>query len=146
MAQAGVAVIVAAVAAWLIALCAFDVRHRRLPNVLTVPGAAVILAGATIAGHGGAAALGALAWCGCYAMVHLAAPAALGAGDVKLAAGLGGLTAAVGPQVWLLAVVAASLLSAGLAAVAALRRAGPTVPHGPSMCLASAAAAVLALV
>ena len=73
------------------------------------------------------------------------APAAMGAGDVKLAIGLGALTGAFGFDVWVLAALAAPLLTAVLAVVAVIRRAGSTVPHGPSMCLASAAAAALAL-
>lgn len=35
-------------AAWLIALSGYDLRLRRLPNWLTVPGAVLILVGATL--------------------------------------------------------------------------------------------------
>ena len=64
----------------------------------------------------------------------------MGAGDVKLAIGVGALTGAFGFDVWVLAALAAPLLTAVWAVVAVIRRAGSTVPHGPSMCLASAAA------
>lgn len=135
----------AVVVGWLAVLSVYDVRLRRLPNWLTLPGAAVILAGATAAGHGAAAAWGGLALCGLYATVHLLSPAAMGAGDVKLALGVGALTGAFGVDVWLLAALAAPLLTAGWAVVAVLARAARTVPHGPAMCLASAGAVALAL-
>ena len=47
-----------------------------------------------------------------YLLVHLVAPAAMGAGDVKLAIGLGALTGCFGVDVWLLAALAAPLLTA----------------------------------
>ena len=56
-----------AVLVWLAALCVYDVRQRRLPNWLTLPGAAAVVMGAALAGRGlpalaGAAALGLLYW------------------------------------------------------------------------------------
>lgn len=135
----------AVVLGWLAVLSLYDVRERRLPNWLTLPGAAAILGVATVAGQGTAAALGALALCGLYATVHLVSPAAMGAGDVKLALGLGALTGAFGVDVWLLAALTAPLLTAGWAVVAVLARAARAVPHGPAMCLASAGAVALAL-
>lgn len=163
------ALAVAAVGGWMLALAAVDLRSRRLPNILTLPGAAVVLAAAAAAGVGGRAAAGALALAGAYLLVHLAAPAAMGAGDVKLALGLGALTAAVSWDTWAAAALLAPLLTAAaavalaLAAVArgkvaqgkAAQGAGPrsawsqararTVPHGPAMCLASAVLAGAAL-
>ena len=62
----------------------------------------------------------------------------MGAGDVKLAIGVGALTGAFGFDVWVLAALAAPLLTAVWAVVAVIRRAGSTVPHGPSMCLSPA--------
>jgi leader peptidase (prepilin peptidase) / N-methyltransferase len=138
---AGVCVLV-----WLAALSVYDVRQRRLPNWLTMPGAAVIFVTAAVHGRGAPAALGALALFAVYAVVHLVSPAAMGAGDVKLAIGIGALTATFGGDVWLLAALAAPLLTAGWAVVAMLRRSGQTVPHGPSMCLAALAATALAVV
>jgi leader peptidase (prepilin peptidase)/N-methyltransferase len=69
----------------------------------------------------------------------------MGAGDVKLALGLGGLTGIAGVEVWALAALAAPLLTAAWAMVALVWRGERTVPHGPSMCLATAAALALAL-
>ena len=67
----------------------------------------------------------------------------MGAGDVKLAAGVGGLTGAFGFDVWALAAVAAPLLTAAWACVAVIRSRA-TVPHGPSMSLAAATAVLMA--
>lgn len=145
MGRVGAAVAVIGVAGWLIALCAFDIRQRRLPNMLTVPGAAVILSVAALAGHGRPAALGAVALFALYAAVHLLAPAAMGAGDVKLAIGLGALTGVFGADAWVLAAVGASLITAVVALCLRMAGAGSTVPHGPSMCLSTAAVLVLTL-
>lgn len=133
----------ACVLAWLAVLSVYDIRERRLPNWLTMPGAAVILAVAAAAGHGVPSLLGAIGLAGLYLAVHLIAPPAMGAGDVKLAAGLGGLTGSFGFDVWALAALPAPLLTAVWACVAAARRQG-TVPHGPSMCLTTAAAVLIA--
>ncbi|MCZ8379529.1 A24 family peptidase [Mycobacterium sp. CPCC 205372] len=140
----GAGVLVAA-ACWLVALSICDIRKRRLPNALTLPGAVLVLAAAVLAGRAGPATLGAAALFACYAAVHLVSPAAMGAGDVKLALGVGGLTGAFGPDVWVLAALTAPLLTAGWAVVALLRRRGSTVPHGPAMCAATAAAVTLAV-
>jgi leader peptidase (prepilin peptidase)/N-methyltransferase len=134
----------AAVLAWLAVLSCYDVRHRRLPNVLTLPGAGMILLTAALAGRGLPALAGASALAGMYLLVHLVAPAAMGAGDVKLAIGLGGLAGCFGAAVWFVAAFAAPLLTA-LWGVAVMRRGVRAVPHGPSMCLATAAAVSLAV-
>ncbi len=136
----------ACVLVWLAVLSFYDIRERRLPNWLTMPGAAVIIATAAMCGRGGPAVLGAVALFAVYVVVHLVSPAAMGAGDVKLAIGIGALTGSFGTDVWVLAAIGAPLLTAGWAVVAALRRSGTTVPHGPSMCLAAASATALAVV
>ncbi|MCV7226925.1 prepilin peptidase [Mycolicibacterium komossense] len=120
-------------------LSVVDVRDRRLPNVLTLPGAVVILVVAAVCGRGLPALIGAAALGGAYLVVHLVAPAAMGAGDVKLALGLGALTAALGTEVWALAALGAPLVTVVWGVLARLR----TVPHGPSMCLATTAAVAL---
>jgi leader peptidase (prepilin peptidase)/N-methyltransferase len=130
---------------WMVALTCYDVRQRRLPNRLTLPGFAVIMLVAAGSGHGPAAALGAGLLAVVYLLVHAAAPTAMGAGDVKLALGLGALTGCFGADVWLLAAIAAPLLTAVVGTVARLGWAAKTVAHGPSMCLASAAALGLAV-
>jgi leader peptidase (prepilin peptidase) / N-methyltransferase len=141
----GVGVAVVCVLAWLVALSVYDIRERRLPNWLTLPGAAVILVTAVVYERGAPAALGALTLFAVYAVVHLVSPASMGAGDVKLSIGIGALTATFGADVWLLAALGAPVLTAIWAAAALLRRSGRTVPHGPSMCLAAATVAALAV-
>jgi leader peptidase (prepilin peptidase)/N-methyltransferase len=125
------------------ALCVYDLRERRLPNWLTLPGAAVIMVAGAITGKGIAALAGAAALSGLYLLIHVVSPRAMGGGDVKLALGLGALTGMFGADVWVLAAIGAQLLTAVLAVAVLLASQGRTVPHGPSMCLASAAAVVL---
>jgi leader peptidase (prepilin peptidase) / N-methyltransferase len=134
------------VLAWLVTLSVYDIRERRLPNWLTMPGAVIIIAAAALHGRGVAAVVGTGALFAVYAVVHLVSPRAMGAGDVKLAIGIGALTGTFAVDVWVLAALGAPLLTAGWAVVAAGLRAESTVPHGPSMCLAAAAAAALAVV
>jgi leader peptidase (prepilin peptidase)/N-methyltransferase len=146
----GEAVAAACALGWLAALTVYDVRQRRLPNVLTLPGAVVVLGAAVLAGRGPSALLGATALTALYLLVHLIAPAAMGAGDVKLAIGVGALAGAYGVDVWILAAVAAPLLTAVWGVVAMVsRRAGAagtiTVPHGPAMCVATVAAVAMAV-
>ncbi|MGH3967812.1 MAG: prepilin peptidase [Mycobacterium sp.] len=125
---------------WMALLSGYDVAQRRLPNWLTLPGAAVVLVVAGCTGRGAPALVGAVALTAVYLLVHLIAPTGMGAGDVKLALGLGALTGCFGVDVWLLAALGAPLLTAVLAA---LRRSA--VPHGPSMCVASAVAVTLGI-
>src|SRR6478752_3751692 len=117
------------VVAWLAALSVYDIRERRLPNWLTMPGAAVIIATASMSGRGAPAVLGAVALFAVYAAVYVVSPAAMGAGDVKLAIGIGALTGIFGGDVWLLAALGAPLLTAGWAIVTVLRRSGEGGPH-----------------
>jgi len=131
----------AAVLAWAAALAVHDLRRRRLPNALTLPGAVLILAVAAALGRGPAAVCGAFGLAALYLAVHVVAPGAMGAGDVKLAVGLGALTGAFGADVWLLGALGAPALTALFGLLAGVR----TMPHGPSMCAASLMAAALAL-
>lgn len=132
------------VLAWLAALSYYDIKQRRLPNLLTLPGAAVVLVGAAVTGRGMPALAGATALTAMYLLVHLLAPTAMGAGDVKLAIGLGALAGCFGVEVWFLAAQAAPVLTAVMGVVG-LWRGVHTVPHGPSMCVATAGAAGIAL-
>src|ERR1700710_1435564 len=91
------------VRAWMTVLSSYDIRQRRLPNLLTLPGGIAILVGAALAGHGVPALAGAGVLAGVYLLVHLVAPTAMGGGDVKLAIGLGGLAGCFGVDVWFLA-------------------------------------------
>ena len=135
-----------AVGLWLAALTGYDITRRRLPNVLTLPGAVLILVWAAASGRGAPALCGAAALSGAYLLIHLASPADLGAGDVKLALGLGALTGAFGIDVWTLAALGAPLLTAVWALTARVCGRRDPVPHGPAMCAASAAAVALVLV
>ena len=135
-----------AVLAWLMAMSAFDITQRRLPNWLTLPGAVAILGVTFVAGCGLQAAAGALILFAVYLSVHLLAPGALGAGDVKLAIGIGALTGSLGVDVWALAVMGAPMMTAAWGSVAMLFRLKTTVPHGLSMCLTAVAASVLVVV
>ena len=130
---------------WFAGLSWYDVTRRRLPNWLTVPGAVVILTSAAAAGRGAPALAGAACLFAVYLALHLIDPAAMGAGDVKLAIGIGALTGAFGIDVWLLAALGAPLLTAGWALIVSARSADRTVPHGPSMCVAAAAATALVI-
>jgi leader peptidase (prepilin peptidase) / N-methyltransferase len=132
--------LIAAALSWMGTLTVYDIRRRRLPNWLTLPGFGVVLLVATSAGHARAAVVGAGLLAAVYLLVHVATPAAMGAGDVKLALGLGALTGCFGGDVWFLAAIGAPLLTAVIGMVARLGWSATTVPHGPSMCAASAAA------
>ncbi|MFE3291308.1 prepilin peptidase [Rhodococcus sp. NPDC059234] len=130
---------------WCVVLSAVDLGVRRLPNTLTLPGAAVIVVAATLSGRGVAALAGAAMLAGLYLLVHLLAPAAMGAGDVKLAVGLGAATGTVGGSTWLLAAVGAVAITAAVGVAAlAVGRGGSGLPHGPSMCVATLLALVAA--
>jgi leader peptidase (prepilin peptidase) / N-methyltransferase len=133
--------LMAAAVLWMTLLTGYDIRQRRLPNWLTLPGFAVIMLVAAGCGHGRVAALGAGLLAVVYLLTHVAAPAAMGAGDVKLALGLGALTGCFGSDVWLLAAIGAPLLTAAVGVLRGHR----AVPHGPSMCAASAAAVTLSV-
>lgn len=129
---------VVALLGWLVVLSVIDLRCRRLPNVLTLPGAAVILAASVLDGSGAHAALGAVALAAVYLVGFLLG--GMGAGDVKLALGLGAVTGGLGVGAWLLAALLAPVLTLVFAAAARAR----VLAHGPSMCLATAMALVLA--
>ena len=132
--------------AWFAALTVYDIRQRRLPNALTLPGAAVVLAVAAVTGHGVPAVIGALALALLYLAVHLVAPAGMGAGDVKLAIGIGALTGCFGIDAWVLAALGAPVLTGVWAVAVAFRGRQSTVPHGPSMCAAAATAVALVVI
>lgn len=124
-------------------LGAADLVARRLPDALTLPAYPVVavLLGIAAVGAGDAGLLarataGALLWAGGYAAVRLVAAGALGGGDVKLAGSLGALTAATSLAGLLLAVLAASVLTAAVAGPARILG-YRDVPHGPAMLAAS---------
>jgi leader peptidase (prepilin peptidase)/N-methyltransferase len=128
--------------AWLaVAAGAVDVLRRRLPDTLTLPALPGVLALAAPLGGAavGRAACGAVVLAGGYLAVRLVAPAALGAGDVKLAAPVGAALAAVSwPAVPLGALVASVLTLLVASVVRAWSRAARPVAGG----LAGSAGAV----
>ncbi|MFC5138694.1 prepilin peptidase [Actinomycetospora rhizophila] len=121
--------------ALVVAGSAVDLAAGRLPDALTGPAAVVMLLALVpldpfvlAAGIVGGVALG-----GVCAAVHLAAPTALGAGDVKLAPSLGAPLAAASWSAPVLAVVLASLGVLALASIRGVRR----VPFGPPLLVAA---------
>ncbi|MBV9313486.1 MAG: prepilin peptidase [Pseudonocardia sp.] len=128
---------------WLaVAAGGVDLACRRLPDALTLPAVPAVLM-LTIplgAASVGRAALGAGALFGAHLVVRRAAPAGLGAGDVKLAAALGGVLGAVS---WP-AIAAGTALAAAITGLAALAgvltgrlHLADGVPHGPAMLAAA---------
>lgn len=129
-----------AVLCWMAALSYFDIRYRRLPNWLTLPAAVAVVAVALIERSPSMVA-GAAVLTGLYLAAHLLSPRAMGAGDVKLAFGTGGLTGAFGLDAWFLAAIGAPLVTGLIGIVLmAFGRRGASIPHGPSMCLATVVA------
>ncbi|MBK4151760.1 prepilin peptidase [Corynebacterium macginleyi] len=106
---------------WAAALSWWDIRERRLPDVLTIPAAVLSV---TFVNWGG------LFWPLLYLLVALRG-AGIGGGDIKLAFPLGMLVGAMaGP----LAVIIACGGAAGLTLLASgVARGKDNLPHGPSM-------------
>lgn len=103
---------------WLaVAAGAVDLRHHRLPDAFTVPAlpAALLLLAPAGPGAVGRGVVGAGVAVVVHAAVHLADRRAVGAGDVKLAAPLGAVLAAVAWPALALAAVLAALLTAAVA-------------------------------
>jgi leader peptidase (prepilin peptidase)/N-methyltransferase len=122
-----------------IALAAIDLETRRLPNAIVAPtalvGLAALFATALLTGQWMpllGAALGALAYGAFYAIPAFVRPDAMGMGDVKLAAVLGGYLGFLGIQYWLVGVIVGALVGGivGVALLASGRR-GTTVALGP---------------
>ncbi|GAB3367309.1 prepilin peptidase [Amycolatopsis echigonensis] len=110
--------------AWLVSvlgvpLALADVRHRRLPDVLTLPAYPVValtLALAALSGGGWRLAAGAVLGCllfgGTHLIVHRLSAGGLGPGDVKLAGSFGAVLGAVGGLAPAVAAVLAAMVSA----------------------------------
>ena len=127
---------------WLgVAASVVDLRHRRLPDALTVPALPAALA--LVLPLGPLAVLrgcvGAVIAATAYGALHVLVPQAMGLGDVKLAASLGAVLGASSLGAVGLAGALAALLTGAVGVVGALRgrlRRGSAVPHGPSMLVA----------
>jgi leader peptidase (prepilin peptidase)/N-methyltransferase len=140
----------AALAPILVVASAIDRRCHRLPDLLTLPAAALMAAGVAIAagvdddlGLLAAAIGGAVILAGTLFVVHLVSPAGMGFGDVKLAVPIGLVVGARGTGTVLAALLAALVLGAvaGLVTFARYRDRRRPFAFGP--CLG--AGAVLAL-
>lgn len=129
---------------WCVILSAIDFRHRRLPDVLTLPGAVVINLWALFADP--IWILGGLGWAALYLLTAVVM-GGIGGGDIKFALGLGTVAATGGMRGWVIAVVGASaltLLFAVLVGVFVRTTRGEStqvrdrrLPHGPGMALAT---------
>ncbi len=124
-----------------------DLVDARVPDRVVIGAVMPVLlvVGLQVAsGDAGAAVLGVLLGAALFAgpllIVHLAAPSAIGFGDVKLAAALG---AAVGLVEWRSALLGLCLASAATAVVAIARR-RPSMPFAPGL-VGGAALALLPL-
>jgi len=128
---------------------AVDLRTRRLPDILVALCAATAVF-VTVVVRGGAGFVMALVGAACLALlllvVHAAAPAALGFGDVKLGGALGASLGVVSPDTvtaLLLGLVALSVASGiGLVVAVVIRRRdvafGPALVAGTAVALMSA--------
>ena len=135
------------VVAWFaVALTAVDLKHRRLPNVLTLAaypatGVVTVLASTQSGWHiTEGALLGGVVLGMLYLAVHLLSPRSMGAGDVKLSGSQGAVLGAVGLPAVLVGTTLAALLTLLLSVAAPKRhriawRSG--VPHGPALLAAT---------
>ncbi|MFP7365670.1 prepilin peptidase [Corynebacterium callunae] len=130
-------------ALWCAVLSFYDLRWRRLPNFLTLPGAAVI--NVTAAVQDPLWIAGGLVWAGLYFITALVV-GGIGGGDIKFALGLGTVVASAGLGALMLAIVGSSLLSVLLGGMVRVYSRHPGrlyIPHGPSMALASTCAFIV---
>jgi len=133
--------------AWFgVLLVATDLRHRRLPDALTLPAYPVLAAAAVLAASQTgwrlalSATLGALVLYCLYAAVHLARPTALGGGDVKLSGTVGAALGAIGWPAVLVGTTLAAILTLALRALApksTRTRWRTGIPHGPGLLTAT---------
>ncbi|GGP62680.1 prepilin peptidase [Saccharothrix coeruleofusca] len=121
--------------AWVgVALAVVDLRHRRLPDALTLPAypvAALLLvwSGADL----GRALAGCALFGGFHLLVHLLRPSALGGGDAKLAGVLGAVLGAVSWTALPLAALGAAATTLVLARCRRSRHPPADLPHGPGL-------------
>lgn len=111
---------------WSIALAVNDLRHRRLPDALTVPPAVAALAACV--------AEPALAWGLAWPGLYFAVGRGVGGGDIKLAISLGVVCASVAGAGGVIAAIGLAGLFSGIGAAVSQQR---TVAHGPSMLCAA---------
>jgi leader peptidase (prepilin peptidase) / N-methyltransferase len=131
-------------------LVAVDVRHKRLPDALTLgvlPLLSAALAVAAVGGGGWPVVVRALVGATVFLAVHLLVaafrPGSLGGGDVKLAAPVGAVLGVLGMEALLLALVLASVIT--LVLIASVPRWRDGAPHGPGILGAACVLAVVAV-
>lgn len=135
-----VAIALALVAAT--AAAVVDVRERRIPDALVALSFVAVVMHAAALGLDGRSGIwagvlvGLALFAGPILIVHLVAPAAMGFGDVKLAAALGATCGIVGGS---LSIVALTLASGGTAAYGLVRRRSE-VPFAPGLVAGATAA------
>lgn len=129
--------------AWAAALTYFDIRHRRLPDFLTLPAGVVMLVATILSTEWNG--LWGLIWPLLYFVLALLAKGnGIGGGDIKLAVPLGmGIALSSGAYSVILAVLITSLLVLPWGVVLRWRkRRNPDSfedpPNGPAMLLATA--------
>lgn len=135
------------VVAWFaVTLTVVDLKHRRLPDALTLAAYPVIAVVTTVAATQSGwhvaegALLGGAALGTTYLAIHLLWPTAMGGGDVKLSGSQGAVLGAVGWPAVLVGTTLAALLTLALNALAPRRhrevwRTG--IPHGPALLAAT---------
>jgi leader peptidase (prepilin peptidase) / N-methyltransferase len=135
------------VVAWFaVTLTVVDLKHRRLPNALTLAAYPAIAVATTLAATQSGwqtaegALLGGAALATMYLAVHLVWPTAMGGGDVKLSGSQGAVLGAVGWPAVLVGTTLAALLTLALNAAAPKRRRESWrtgIPHGPALLAAT---------
>lgn len=130
-------------AACAVALALIDLDVRRLPDVIVLPAVPVLALLLAVGGDGQGllrAGIGAVALSAFFLAVALAAPGAMGFGDVKLAAVIGGTTAYLSWGAFLAGAFGGFLLGAlagGLLLAAGKAGRRTMLPFGPFMLVAA---------
>ncbi|MBB4908994.1 prepilin peptidase [Actinophytocola algeriensis] len=135
------------VVAWFaVTLTVVDLKHRRLPNVLTLAAYPAVAVATTVAATQSGwqivegALLGGAALTTMYLAIHLMWPTAMGGGDVKLSGSQGAVLGAVGWPAVLVGTTLAAVLTLVLNAAAPKRRRESWrtgIPHGPALLAAT---------
>jgi leader peptidase (prepilin peptidase)/N-methyltransferase len=137
--------IYAAAAVYVAALAAIsyvDIRKRRVPNVIVLPAAAIVLALRTIGDPSPEWAIAAVAAAGVLLVPALIYPAGLGMGDVKLMLLLGAMLGRDVITALVLGLAAAAIPSLVLLLMG---RRGTTIPLAPFLALGGLIALALVL-
>jgi len=126
-------------------LSVIDIAERRLPNLVVVPSAAIVLAAqiAVSPEHAGEWVLGSVGAFVALLVLALVYPSGLGMGDVKLALLLGAALGAAVVTAVVVAFVAAGLVGVALIATRGTAARKTTLPFGPFLAAGSLVALLL---